>query len=569
MSFARVIPLLRTPFGVDVFDYAVPESMALEPGDLVRVPFRRREIIGVVEALSKTSRVAQKTLPVIGRYADIRFPKPFLELLEYIAHRSFSSKATVLKSWLRFVPKRVPESFQRKNRHKSDGTLSAHWSLTAESDLVTRAKKALREQKSVLVLTPWKTRVELFKERIGSGSVLHSEISDGETFRAWADFLNGKTSCVISTRLGAWLAPMADLVLIDEPENDDHKQDELSPRYDARQIAAWASRFAKIEVESFGLTPSLHTKSVGPTIDIPFSIHTFEPHGYSVIPMIQADALEKLETTDRPITIIHPIKGISARLVCRDCGWRALCEHCGFPLLAEADRSLCRQCGKKYPLPLACPLCGGADLGKSWPGIEKLKRAWNKLAPEKIVDWRTLALEDLERPLAESSYVFVTDSSMLGGVSEDIRRRERQWIAFRRLANRVRLVHGELAIQCHAEHAYAWSLWLTEQGLAGSQEQERNERRLFQYPPSIRVVKIIFEDQESHLPFLEQELRDKIRPQEIRGPFSVAYRPKSRKQRFIYHLIFPPNETESLLLDRLTPFAGRSIIDLDPIAFFR
>jgi hypothetical protein len=45
-------------------------------------------------------------------------------------------------------------------------------------------------------------------------------------------------------RVSAWLSVFADAVIIDEPENDDYKQDELTPRLDARWIVSETAQLA-------------------------------------------------------------------------------------------------------------------------------------------------------------------------------------------------------------------------------------------------------------------------------------------------------------------------------------
>ncbi len=560
MAYARVIPVLRTPLGVESFDYQIPIDLHVTAGDLVHVPFRRGKSVALVEEILTDSPFANKALSIIDRYANIHLPLSVIELLDWTAARTLSSKPSVLKAWLRTLPNREPQSMAHLvEEKKNQSSIKAQWITQPQQRLIERARQ--ESEKRVLILTPWKARTELFQRALKNSRVLHSDLNDGDAFRAWFGFMNGETHYLIATRLGAWLAPFADLVLIDEPENDDHKQDELSPRYDARLMLAWCNQHVGISVESFGLTPPLHTNTTGPMIEARVEPIIRHPNGRSNIPMVQADALEKLIEHTGPRIIVHPIRGMSARLLCRDCGWRAVCDRCGFALSAEADRSVCRQCEKKSDLPLACPSCGGVDLGKSTPGIERLKQAWAKHEPNAAVEWCILSNEDTELPIPKNAIILVTDGSLLGGVVEDVRRRERLCVAFRRLADRVACADATLLIQCNEASAGQWTEWLTNKGLATFQDEQRRERQIFVYPPATRLVKMIT-----------------LRPIEfahklpkyvvISGPFPVKHRSSSRGQRLIYLLRFPPHARETELLQWLTPLASSAIIDLDPVAFF-
>ncbi len=572
--FVRVVPLLRTPFGVDHFDYKLPPELPdLTPGDLVNVPFRKQTVPALVIERMASSPFAAKTLSVASSYGRIRFPASLVGLLHWTAARTFTSQPSVLKAWFRSLPKRqplAPERREWKAERATKGSLDAQWVNDPEEAIIRRAESAGRRGKRVLIIAPWIARLKTFQERLPGSVVLHSGLNDGDAFRAWHGFLMGTTNTLITTRLGAWLAPLTDEVFLDEPENDDHKQDELAPRYDARLIAAWCASHAGAVVASYGLTPPIHSSSEAPTINAELAIHIRHPAGRSSIPMMQGDTVNALREHEGPRVIIHPIKGLVARFVCRDCGWRASCPHCGFGLSADLSGAVCRACGKKSDPPMLCPSCGGSDLGKSLPGIEKLKQAWGKHEADVAVEWRDLSNEAMDAPLPEHVLVAVTDGSLLGGAGEDLRRRERQCVAFRRLANRVAQAKGRLIIQTEESKTAPWEAWLTTEGMAFFRSEERRDRAVFEYPPAVRLVKLIVDADEAKAETWKTKLETTLgKNATLHGPFAIAFRPSSRRKRFILHAIFPRDTNDADLIRAFHPFAKDALIDLDPIAFFR
>lgn len=572
--FVRVVPVLRTPFGVDHFDYRLPPELNdLTVGDLVNVPFRKQTVPAIIVERMATSPYAAKALSVLSRYGHVRFPASLVGLLHWTASRTFTSQPSVLKAWLRNLPKRQPAGSERREGttdRATKGSLDAQWVNDPEASIIRRAESAGQAGKRVLVLAPWIARVNFFQKQLPGSVVLHSGLNDGDAFRAWYGFLTGETRTLITTRLGAWIAPLADEVLLDEPENDDHKQDELAPRYDARLIAAWCAAHAGAVVTSYGLTPPVHSSSDAPAINADLVIHIRHPAGRSSIPMVQGDTMNALRDHDGPRVIIHPIKGLVARFVCRDCGWRATCPHCGFGLSADLSGAVCRACGKKSDPPMHCPSCGGSDLGKSLPGIEKLKQAWNKHEADIAVLWRDLSNEAMDAPFPEHVLVAVTDGSLLGGAGEDMRRRERQCVAFRRLANRVAEAHGRLIIQTEESKTAPWEPWMTSAGMAAFRAEERRERGVFGYPPAVRLVKLIVDADEAKVASWKAMLETRLgKAATFHGPFAIAFRPSSRRQRVIWHAIFPRDTPDADLIRLFQPFAKEALIDLDPIAFFR
>jgi primosomal protein N' len=580
-TFIRVIPAVRTPMGVEHFDYRLPPScQEVKPGDLVIVPFRRKKTVALVAEIMSESAFANRIADVMSRYADIRLPITMVKLLRWTAERTFSSQPTVLNSWLRHLPAR-PKTITANAIKKREGAggMEAHWTIDAREALLSQARKWGQDGSRLLILTPWKTRVSAFLSALPQAAALHGDQADGEAFRTWQAFAAGHIPILITTRLGAWLAPLADHVLIDEPENDDHKQDELAPRYDARLVAAWAATHAHTHVESFGLTPPLHVTAEAPDIPVELVLHPHQRNGRSSIPLIQADTLLRLESHEGPRIIFHPIKGVRARLACRDCGWRARCGRCGAEPSAEMEQAVCRVCGATSPLPLTCPTCGGTDLGKSLPGIELLKRAWQKDPSLPPVEWRDTSNEDVDASLPAQALVVVTLPSLLGGGGEDIRREEHRLIAFRRLADRVHAAQGTFLLQTEgtsstpeddAEDQPAWNSWLKTEGIKKYKEREYNARRLFDYPPAVRLAKALIDGDATTAKTWMEEAQTILKgTATVRGPFPVPFRSQARTPRSVCHLLFPPGTTERSLITLLSPLSKRAMIDLDPIAFFR
>lgn len=572
MTFARVIPVLRTPLGIEGFDYRIPEGQEVKKGDLVSAPFRRGSIVGIVEEVLPTSAFADRAAVIRGSYANLRFPPLFLDLVRTTADRTFSSRPSVLKSWLRDLPKRPPSSNILPSSLTLQG-LEAHWQHESTKALLDRASNEAKSRR-VLIITPWITRVAFLQQELPHAHVLHSELPAGEAFLQWTQFLSKSNGILIATKIGAWLATMSDLVLLDEPEQDDHKQDELAPRYDARKILLWCAQKGVTRLESFGLTPPLHAVAPAPALEGNVQTYIYHPSGRTSLPFIQADALQTFLDHQGPRIIIHPIRGVTSRIVCRDCHWEAICARCGSGLSADIEGAICRTCGLRNDFPMTCPACGGIALDKSLPGIERIKSRWQKEYPHEAVEWRDITAEQLEAPLPQGAIVLLTDAALLG-VGEDIRRRERQCIAFRRLADRVAAVGGTFLVQCRESFFPSLEAWMTTEGMRLYVEQEREERRAFAYPPTTRLVKVIFrgspEEAERWQTNIQTTLQTSpLREATWRGPLPVERQAKTRGSRVVFHLLFPADISESLLIAHLRPLInGRIVIDLDPIAFLR
>lgn len=568
--FCRAIPIQRTPGGIEFFDYRVPAGMDVRVGSLVRVPFRRGVIPALVHELASESAFADQAADIADTYADIVFPPELIRLLDWTAERTFSSKPTVLKAWLRNLPKREPDTpVGTLAASRGSGVLKSTWSTEADRLMLEHILQS-KETRRVLLLTPLKHRALAYGGKL-KADVLTSDTSDGDAFRAWTAFASSKDGLLVATRVGAWLMPMADLVVVDEPEHDDHKQEDMAPRFDARRMAAFCAQQLGVDVEGFGLTPPLHVTEQAPEIKADVRTFARDPKGRSNVPAIQADALNILREHQGPLIVIHPIKGSAARFTCRDCGWQLACPRCAFPASPEGGAAVCRRCDWRGEAPPACGRCGGSDLGKSLPGIDRLRDAMSKHEPELRIDWRDTSPASLESPLPEGALVLVTDGeSLAGGGVEDVRRLERLVVAYRRLANAVARVDGSLLIQSSDAHLSDWHAWLAADGFSAFRERERHGRSIFGYPPAGRLYKAIVRGDQTMAERWGREAERLFASRaELRGPFPVPFQPKSRTPRFIWHVLPKADVSERELMPALAKLSARALIDLDPIAFFR
>jgi primosomal protein N' len=583
MFYISVVPAIRTPFGVDVFDYRVDDASDIQPGDLIRVPFRRRSLPALVIERAEHSKYSGKILGLNNLQPLVRFPAVLVQLLHAAAARTFCSQATVLQAWIRKVPVRTTTLYGRDYLAPTKGgrtgsPLQTKFDLTEY--VVDRRERILEHARQAsgrtLIITPWQNRADELAQTLNS-PVLHAGVALGQAWRYWTHFVLNTNSVLVTTRLGAWLAHAADTVILDEPENDDHKQDELTPRLDARWLINSIKKLnPNLAVLKISTTPPLiETPNIDriniPEISVPQSVIPFEPGSYSAINEINALTESKLQDAveaGQSIVILHPIRGERARSVCRDCGWKAECAFCGFPLSQLDTQAHCGRCGRKSELPAACPACGNADLGKSRTGKSKLARqiqAQFKSAKITILDlteWREYELE-------KNSLVVVTDLGLIGGYVEDIRRRERLIIAWRRLAAQIFTNQSELVIQGQAPLLDQARAWLTPEGVKTAWQKEWADRQAFNYPPANQRIKILVDGHEAKAEEIKQRLEQAADGQySIQGPFKVLFRSSTRRPRSVLHLLPVPAAKFSAIRTVLQPLAKDTIIDLDPIAFF-
>ena len=97
-AIAQVEPLTSTRALSGPFDYALPEALraSVHVGSLLRIPFGRQELLGVVVGLSDRSELGSERLRAPHGAVDADVPADLVELAEWIAREYCSTRARAL-----------------------------------------------------------------------------------------------------------------------------------------------------------------------------------------------------------------------------------------------------------------------------------------------------------------------------------------------------------------------------------------------------------------------------------------------------------------------------------------
>lgn len=579
--FISVIPSIKMPFGHFTFDYNLSQG-SVHAGDIIWVPFRQKFIPALVSKISTTSEVEEKAIVLPEPDKILKLPEYLPDFCIAAARESFVSPASMLHAWLRQVPKRAGSTDEThtpiRDVHwpKDRPRFETRFVINRFNDPLGIIATAQAEQGSgrVLILTPWQKRAEYIATRLGCSAV-HAMTADGAAWKAWTSFAQETHSILATTKMGAWLASVADVVIMDEPENDDHKQDELSPRYDARRLIKLAAEFnPALRIIAISTTPSLANDATGlPDLNPEITFATFNHANRSNIESITAQAMNAIQEALgqlKPIRILHPVYGWRGRIRCADCDWTLECPSCGTGMSNSKDQATCRRCNHKIPMPFECPKCRGANLTKSMIGAQALQQKFDQSFPGadiKVLDAHEWQFKS--PPL--NALVVLTNVSFIGGFSEDMRRKERLVIGFRRLVAQSCVAKSKLIVQGPDELVGQAPNWLTAVGLAKTWENELKERAEFQFPPAHQIVKLIVPGKEANMPEITQQIAQickKFPGWSFRGPYPVEFRPKTREPREVFHVLPPESLPRDELIQCMEPFTAFGLIDLDPIAFF-
>ena len=268
--------------------------------------------------------------------------------------------------------------------------------------------EVLKKNKRALVLVPeislTPQMVDRFLARFGEVvAVLHSKLSVGERYDEWNRIKKNEAKIVIGAR-SAIFAPMNDLgiIIIDE-EHDSSYKSEMTPRYNAKELAFYIAKQNNIPLVLGSATPEITTFYDAKSRNI--NLYTLTKRANNMnLPEVQIVDLrnelaqgnrsmfsyklreeikKNLENKKQTILFLNR-RGYSTFIMCRSCGFVVKCKNCNIPLTYHSfgNTLKCHYCGYETKTMKECPECSSDKIKYFGTGTQKVEEELKKLFPE-------------------------------------------------------------------------------------------------------------------------------------------------------------------------------------------
>ncbi len=233
-------------------------------------------------------------------------------------------------------------------------------------------------------------------------AVLHSKLSVGERYDQWQRIKKNEAKIIIGAR-SAIFAPVSNLgVIIIDEEHDDSYKSEMTPRYQAKEIARTIAEHENIPLILGSATPDLKTfykaqkneikkltltkranKSHLPKVKI---VDLREELAKGNKTMLSRELYENikdnLEKKHQTILFLNR-RGFSTFVMCRDCGYTLKCKNCNITLTyhLKENKLKCHYCGYEQENVTICPECNSTKIKYFGTGTQKLETQVRKIFP--------------------------------------------------------------------------------------------------------------------------------------------------------------------------------------------
>ncbi len=274
----------------------------------------------------------------------------------------------------------------------------------------------LEKGKGVIVLLPeialTPQTLSIFCSRYGTRvAVMHSALSAGERLDTYYRILEGEADVVVGTR-SAVFAPVKELGLIVMDEEHEHTyKSDMNPKYHARDVARWRVAHHGATLLLCSATPSLesykrategrytllqlkhrHAGAKLPEVKIADMRGEAGEGNISPIGRELREILQENTAAGNQSILFLNRRGYNHVVSCRSCGEALTCPSCSVTLtyhtkgkMYDEGYLLCHFCGRRKPLPKACPACGSVHLARMGYGTQRVEQELEALLPDKRI----------------------------------------------------------------------------------------------------------------------------------------------------------------------------------------
>lgn len=426
MQIAKILLPIAKLFPLD---YLIPENLVLNIGDLIVVPFRNKELTGIVWEF--TTIPEAKKLKTIKEKVPLNFSinSEVLELIKWMSNYYIAELGSIAKLVLPVdiaeKPIKVKEQKLNNNFTLPDLSEEQQQALQILNDSnkptlingITGSGKTevyfhliahhLAKGKQALVMLPeiaLSTQIiNRFIERFGFEPVIwNSSVTKAQKKMILRGILNDKVKIVIGARSSLFL-PFKNLglIVIDEEHDDSYKQDD-GILYNARDTAIVRSTFDKAQIVLCSATPSIETMyntNIGkyslinlinryknatlPNIEMIDMKKENLPKNFYLSKILVEAIKKNLENKEQTLLFLNR-RGYAPLMLCKSCGHRFTCKYCSsWMVVHKVSKKLeCHHCGYQSKIFNSCPECSeNESLTVCGPGIERIEEETKMLFP--------------------------------------------------------------------------------------------------------------------------------------------------------------------------------------------
>jgi primosomal protein N' (replication factor Y) len=422
-----------------IFDFPFTyysNQISLKIGDLVEVPFGKRNEVGVVWKNNHHDLIDIKIKNINKKIKNYSIDKKLVDFIEWFSIYNMVPIGLVLKMAIGIndnftkkedfnidlIKKKVKKfklnveqnnALQYLETCNNKFDVSVLQGTTGSGKTLVyfeRIKKIIDKKKQALVLLPEIFLTNEFKARFEDffgyePAIWHSKITPKKKRIIWKGIIQNKIKLVVGAR-SALLLPFKNLgiIIVDEEHDTSYKQDE-GVIYNARDMAISRASLEKIPINLVTSIPSVETYNNIQTrkfrhVNI---LNRFNNYPLPKTKIINLNINKKKDQfiSDETITQVNKFlkkkeqilffinrRGYAPYLICKKCGLKQICSNCSMYLTFHKDKNkaICHHCSFERDIKVICKNGDNCDFIMYGPGVEKIFEEVKKNFPNNKIN---------------------------------------------------------------------------------------------------------------------------------------------------------------------------------------
>ncbi len=392
MKYAEIIPQIRTIPKLAFFDYQIPNTFSVQPGQLVLIDFRGTTQIGLVSKI-KTNTAAKKIKALQKVLSDYQLGSTELDFLKWFSQYYYISPALALKTILPPIP------LKKQNTSAALPNDYPYHKITVSKNRLPQIRAAITktlakpaptllyynsfneklayyhgliqaQTKQTLIIVPEKQEAYQLASYLKQYQplLIHAPLAKNQHWQMWQKIFKNKVNLIIGTKIATFVPP-ANLgqIIIDDEEDKSHKNYDQNPRYHVRTCAQKICQLNKIKLILTSQAPSIEANYHYPKIELRQPrpnrlrlINLEDERKQKNYSWFSSELLRQMAA--QKTFLLFNRKGLSNLLICQDCQ-------------------------EIYPQQklTACPSCHGQRLKNAGFGTLKLAQELRQIYPNKKI----------------------------------------------------------------------------------------------------------------------------------------------------------------------------------------
>ena len=391
---------------------------------LNRSPKQKELILHIISSIKSKEYIILKDLKSIFKFSDSSLKslekKGFITIKKIKTDRNNIKEEKYLKTNDLSKPQTLALNNVKSQLNNKDVILLEGVTSSGKTEIYIKIiEYYLDNDLQVLYLLPEISLttqiIQKLKKHFGNKiSVFHSRYSLNERTEVWENIRNNqkKSRLVVGARSSIFL-PFKNLglIIVDEEHEISYKQQEPSPRYNARDSAIYLSKLNNSKVILGSATPSIESffnakqekygyvelnERYG-NIEMP-NIITIDmknelKHKFSSIFSLKlVDEIDKTIKEGKQVILFRNRRGYSPQWLCDSCGHNIMCDNCDVSLTYHLSSNLlkCHYCGFSSKAEKKCSNCGFDTMIYKGDGTQQIEEIIKEIFPDvksKRMDW--------------------------------------------------------------------------------------------------------------------------------------------------------------------------------------